>query len=185
MMIGSAPGGRLSAAAAPVVERIKSEHRSLARVIGAMQALVARWRAPGETPDLELFDTLLRYIENVPDCLHHPKEERVLFAAIAGRSGQARELIRQLRQERAKGEQMIAATRAALARVNCAGAQALEGLATAVEELAELCWWRLHREEEQLLPLARGVLSAAEWRAIGAAFDSNAERSGSLMNGEH
>lgn len=175
MTIGSAPGGKLSAAEALVLERIKTEHRSLARVIGAMQALVTRWRAPGEKPDLELFDALLRYIENVPDRMHHPKEDRVLFPAIAGRSDQGRELIEQLMREHAKGEPMIAETRAALARMQSAGPHALEGLATAVEEFAEFYWWHLHREEEQLLPLAHTVLSDAEWRAIGAAFDANVD----------
>ena len=173
-MIQSASAG-VSPAAAPVVERIKSEHRALARVIGAMQALVARWRSPDEKPDVALFDALLSYIETVPDRMHHPKEDKVLFPAIAGHTEQARELVEQLMREHVKGEHMIAATRAALQRLKAAGPPALEGLATAVEEFAEFYWWHLHREEEQLLPLAHAVLSEAEWRAIDAAFESNVD----------
>ncbi|MEX2151631.1 MAG: hemerythrin domain-containing protein [Steroidobacteraceae bacterium] len=165
----------MSSAAAPVVEQIKTEHRALARVIGAMQALVTRWRAPGEKPDLGLFDAMLRYIENVPDRMHHPKEDRVLFPAIASRSEQARELIAQLMREHEKGEHMIAETRGALNRMKTVGPRALEGLATAVEEFAEFYWWHLHREEVQLLPLAHTVLSDDEWHAIAAAFQSNVD----------
>lgn len=172
-MMRSAPRASASAAAAPVIERIKSEHCALARVIGAMQALVARWRTPGEKPDFELFDALLRYIENVPDRIHHPKEDRVLFPAIASRTEQAGALIEQLGREHAKGEHMIAEARAALERYKRAGPQALEGLATAVEEFADFYWWHLHREEEELLPLAHTVLTDAEWRDIAAAFESN------------
>jgi hypothetical protein len=98
----------------------RSKHRALAQAIGAMQALVARWRAPGVKPDLELFDALLRRIE----------------------------LIAQLEREHAKGEQMIAETRAALGRMKTSGPRALEALATAVEELAEFYWWHLHPEED-------------------------------------
>jgi hemerythrin-like domain-containing protein len=162
-------------AAAPVVELIKAEHRSLARVIGAMQALVTRWRSPEEKRDLGLFESMLRYIENVPDRIHHPKEDRALFPAIERRSRQAAELIAQLGREHARGESMLAAVRAALRRLEGAEPNALEGLATAVEEFAEFYWWHLHREEEQLIPLACSCLAESDWREIEAAFASNTD----------
>jgi hemerythrin-like domain-containing protein len=163
------------AAAAPVVELIKAEHRALARVIGAMQALVTRWRAPEEKPDLGLFDSMLHYIENVPDRIHHPKEDHVLFPAIERRSRQGSELIAQLGHEHARGESMLAATRSALHRLQGGEPNALEGLATAVEEFAEFYWWHLHREEEQLIPLACASLTDDDWHEIQAAFASNTD----------
>jgi branched-chain amino acid transport system ATP-binding protein len=163
------------AAAAPVVELIKAEHRALARVIGAMQALVPRWRAPEEKPDLGLFDSMLHYIENVPDRIHHPKEDHVLFPAIERRSKQGSELIAQLGHEHALGDSMLAATRSALHRLQGSEPNALEGLATAVEEFAEFYWWHLHREEEQLIPLACASLTDDDWYRIQAAFASNTD----------
>jgi hypothetical protein len=65
---------------------------------------------------------------------------------------------------------MVASTRAALARLETAGPRALEGLATAVEELAELAWWHVQRVEGELLPLAQAILPEAAWREIAAAF---------------
>ena len=47
------------------IELIKQEHRALARVLGAMQALVARHRDAGEARNFELFDAMLNYIENL------------------------------------------------------------------------------------------------------------------------
>ena len=70
---------------------------------------------------------------------------------------------------------MLAAVRAALQRLQLAERNALEGLATAVEEFADFYWWHLHREEEQLLPLAYSALSEDDWRAIQAEFDANAD----------
>lgn len=163
------------AAAAPVVELIKAEHRALARVIGAMQALVTRWRTPGEKPDLGLFDSMLHYIENVPDRIHHPKEDHVLFPTIERRSKQGGELIAQLSREHARGESMLTATRSALLRLQSAEPNALEGLATAVEEFAEFYWWHLHREEEQLIPLACSSLTDDDWHEIQEAFASNTD----------
>jgi hemerythrin-like domain-containing protein len=159
-----------SLVAARVLQQIKAEHRALLQVIGAMQALIAAWRARGAKPPAEVFEAMLRYIETVPDRLHHPQEDEVLFPAIAQRSRQGRELILRLTREHARGERMISDTRAALARLDAAGPRALEGLATAVEELAEFTWWHIHREEEQLLPIAQAVLPESAWKDIAAAF---------------
>ena len=161
--------------AAPVVEQIKAEHRALARVIGAMQALVARWRSPDETPDPGLFEAMLHYIESVPDRVHHPKEDRVLFPAIARRSRQGNDLIAQLEREHARCAAMLEGVRTALRRLSTKQKNSLEGLATTVEEFADFYWWHLHREEDQLLPIAYAALSDADWQEIAAAFASNTD----------
>jgi len=168
-MLCRAAQATASAAAAPVLAQLRAEHRALLRVIGAMQALVAAWRAAGAKPHAD-FDAMLRHLEAIPGRLHHPKEDQVLFPAIARRSRQGRELISKLQRERAGAGRIIADIRAALTRFDVGGPQALEGLATSVEELAELTWWHVQREEEQLLPLAQAVLPEAAWPEIAAAF---------------
>ena len=81
----------------PTAERaialIKNEHRALSRMLGAMQAWVARSRNGGGERSFELFDSMLRYIENVPDRIHHPKEDQVLFPALTRRTSTAAALI--------------------------------------------------------------------------------------------
>lgn len=170
MILCSATHAAPAAAAAPVLAQIRAEHRALQQTIGAMQALVAARRSAGAKPQAELREAMQRHIQAIPDRLRHPKEDEVLFPAIARRSTQGRELISRLRRERADAARMIANLRAALARLDSAGPLALEGLATAVEELAELTWWHVQREEQQLLPLAQAVLPEAAWREIAAAF---------------
>jgi hemerythrin-like domain-containing protein len=165
----------IATAAAPAVERIKAEHRSLARVIGAMQALVTQWRAPGAAPDTGLFDALLGYVEAVPDRLHHPKEDAVLFPAIRGRSEAGGLLIDELAREHARAERLVATVRATLPALARGEPNAIERLATAVDEFAEFYWWHMRKEEERLLPIAFACLSEAEWRAIGAAFAANVD----------
>jgi hypothetical protein len=167
-MLCSAAQATASAAAAPVLAQIRAEHRALLRLIGAMQALMAAWRADGARPQAELFDAMLCYIEDSRG--RHLEEDQVLFPAIAGRSKQGRQLIASLRRQRADAARRVASTRAALARLDAAGPSALEGLATAVEELAELAWWHVQRVEGELLPLAQAILPEAAWREIAAAF---------------
>jgi hemerythrin-like domain-containing protein len=153
-----------TASAAPALAQIRAEHRALLRVIGAMQALVAAWRAAGARPQAELFGAMLRYIEDSHG--RQLEEDQVLFQAIARRSKHGRQLIASLRLQRAEAARMVAGTRAALARLDAAGPRALEGLATAVEELAELAWWHVQRVEGELLPLAQAILPEAAWREI-------------------
>jgi hypothetical protein len=84
-------------------------------------------------------------------------------------------LIAQLVREHVRGESMLAATRSALLGLQGTEPNALEGLATAVEEFAEFYWWQLHREEEQLIPLACSSLPDGDWHEIQAAFASNTD----------
>jgi hemerythrin-like domain-containing protein len=173
-------------AAQPAVGRIKAEHRSLARVIGAMQALVTQWRAPDVPPDVGLFDALLGYVETVPDRLHHPKEDAVLFPAIRRRSAEGGALIDELAREHARADSLVATVRGTLPALARREPNALERLATAVDEFAEFYWWHMRKEEERLLPIAFACLSDADWGEIGTAFAMNVdplfgpERSGEL-----
>ena len=168
-------GAAVPAAAQRAVGIIKAEHRSLARVIGAMQALVTQWRVPGAAPDIGLFDALLGYIESVPDRLHHPKEDTVLFPAIRRNSEAGSALIDELAREHARAESLVATVRATLPALARRDPNAIELVATAVDEFAEFYWWHMRKEEERLLPVAYACLSDAEWREIGAAFEANAD----------
>jgi hemerythrin-like domain-containing protein len=124
------------AAAESAIRRIKLEHKALACVLGAMQALVARSRDPGATPDIGLLEAMLRYVENVPDRLHHPREDQVLFPAMRRSPGAGRDLVGELEREHARGAPMLAELRRALGALRGKEANALKQLATAVDEFA-------------------------------------------------
>ena len=157
------------------IELIKQEHRALARVLGAMQALVARHRDAGEARNFELFDAMLNYIENVPDRLHHPKEDRVLFAALLRHAGAGRKLISELAREHARGEPMITALRGAFQAFSYGTANGLNQFATAVDDFAEFYWEHMRKEEEQLLPLAVAHLAVDDWQRVESAFGDNTD----------
>lgn len=163
----------LSSNGARAIALIENEHRALARMLGAMQALVARYRDPGAERNFELFEAMVRYIENVPDRVHHPKEEQVLFPALARRTGECKKLVAALEREHARGEPMITALRGALHAFNCGTANSLNQLATAVDEFAEFYWHHMRTEEQQLLPLAVAHLTAEDWHRVESAFGDN------------
>lgn len=163
----------------PLAERaialIKNEHRALALVLGAMQALIARYRDAGGERNFELFDAMLRYIENVPDLLHHPKEDQVLFPALVRRSSAAKKLVDELERDHARGEPMIVALRGAFHAFSYGTVNGLNQLATAVDEFAEFYWDHMRREEQQLLPLAVVHLTPEDWQRVASAFGDNTD----------
>jgi hemerythrin-like domain-containing protein len=163
----------LPTAAVNAVALIKAEHRALARLLGAMQALVARFRDPTGSADPELFDAMLRYIENVPDRLHHPKEDQVLFPALAQRTDAGRKLIEGLEHDHARSEPMLGALRKAFQLYCAGGLNGLNQLATAVDDFAEFYWDHMRREEQQLLPLSEAHLTADDWQRVASAFGDN------------
>lgn len=163
----------LTSAAANAVTLIKAEHRALARLLGAMQALVTRYRDPVGERNLELFDAMLRYIENVPDRLHHPKEDQVLFPALVLRADAGRKLVEELERDHARSEPMLSALRQTFHAFRDGGVNALNRLAAAVDDFAEFYWHHMRREEDQLLPLAQAHLTADDWRRVESAFGNN------------
>ena len=163
----------------PTAERaitlIKNEHRALARLLGAMQAWVARAREAGGERNIELFDSMLRYVENVPDRLHHPKEDQVLFPALKRRTAEATQLVRRLERDHARGGPLIAALRSTFKAYSSGAPNGLNQLASAVDEFAEFYWDHMRTEELQALPLAQMHLTADDWQSVAAAFGDNTD----------
>lgn len=162
-------------AAAGAIALIKGEHLALARLLGAMQAWVASCREPGGERDFALFDAMLRYIENVPDRLHHPKENQVLFPALARRTAEGQKLIAKLERDHARGDPMITALRGAFQAYGYGTLNALNQLGAALDDFAEFYWEHMRREEKQLLPLAVAHLTADDWQSVASAFGDNTD----------
>ena len=164
-----------SPAAERAIALIKDEHRAIARILGAMQAWISRTRDSASHRNVELFDAMLRYIENVPDRLHHPKEDGVLFSALLSRTSAAQTLIRRLEWDHAHGGALLYALHGSFHAFSYGTANGLNQLATAVDEFAEFYWDHMRREEVQLLPLAIAHLTADDWQSVASAFGDNTD----------
>jgi hemerythrin-like domain-containing protein len=152
-----------------VIDRIEAEHRLLARIIATMQAWVVRQREASGGADHELFESMLRYVAEVPDRVHHPQEDAVLFPALAQVAG-APPVIAELEAEHAAGHGMLEAVRASHAALRAAEPNALNRLSSAIDEFAEFYWAHMRKEEQVLLPLAAQGLTEAQWSGIEASF---------------
>jgi hemerythrin-like domain-containing protein len=168
----SPPDAATNASAAAAIRTLKDEHLAIASVLFGLQSTVARARAAGAKPDFALLRALLDYVVAFPERLHHPKESRYLFAALARRSAQATGLIDELDAEHARGARLIDDLRVLLDAFQRDSGK-LDAFALAVDDYAQFHWRHMEKEEGVLLPLARKHLAAADWERINAAFRDN------------
>lgn len=152
---------------------IRSEHRALSAVIHGLQYLVEQVHKGGPTPDLKVFRAMLHYIDAFPERLHHPKEDRYLFAKIMLRYPEGSSIISGLEAQHVHGAQLIRELERALLAWEEEGAPAFPSFAHQVREFSEFHWKHMREEEDVVLPLAERVLLDEDWKEIDAAFEDN------------
>jgi hemerythrin-like domain-containing protein len=154
------------------VAAIRQEHRSISAVVSALEYL-ARNVATGGEPDYEVLTVILDYIEAFPNRLHHPKEDRYLFAALRLRSAAAGPILDELEEEHRRGDELTRELRYLLTRCRVGGREATQAFAAAAERYGKFHWAHMRKEEDVVLPLALQALGVEDWTAIDAAFSVN------------
>lgn len=152
---------------------IHDEHRALAAMLVGMRSLVTNIEAGRLKPDYDLLADMIRYVDEVPEVVHHPKEDQFLFAKLRQRSSEALPFIEALEAEHRQGEARIKALRDALAAYRAAGEAGFAGFKLALTVYLEQEWHHMNTEEHKIFPLARQYLTAEDWAEIDAAFLSN------------
>ncbi len=142
-------------------EALAKEHLNFSRLLGVLETQIALFHR-GEQPDYELVQDVFFYLTNYPDRFHHPKEDRV-FALIAQRvplaRGHVEEIARQHRQIAESGARFLASLNAVL------NGAMMPREAVERPALEYIALYRKHMafEEQELFPLGKAHLSAADW----------------------
>ncbi len=158
-------------AAATAIRTLKDEHLAIASVLFGLRLAVSRIR-DDVAPDFRLLQALLDYIVAFPERLHHPKESRHLFAALASRCPHARPLLDELDAEHARGAALIDSLQASLETYR-RDPQGLDAFARDVGAYADFHGRHMEKEESVVFPLAVEQLAARDWERIAAAFLEN------------
>jgi nucleotide-binding universal stress UspA family protein/hemerythrin-like domain-containing protein len=159
---------------------IRDEHRSLAAVMHAWMNALAAARQAGAGADAAQMRGIVRYIQDFPVALHHPKEELHLFKRLRERTDAFDAELDELQRQHLRDEQLVAELAShveALERCSdaSAAAAATQSLDDAVQAYARFLWEHLGREEGVILPAAQQHLSDADWVEIDRAFQANRE----------
>jgi len=152
---------------------LKSEHRSISAVLHGLKELARMAQDATVRPRFQVLRSMLRYMDEYPERLHHPKEDEHLFARVAARAPEARLLVEELQAEHQEGARLIRELERALLFFEEGWPAGAREFAHAVDTYAEFHWKHMRKEEQQLLPLAQRCLTAEDWKAIDAAFAAN------------
>lgn len=154
------------------LQALYQEHESIAAVLHALQAL-AREAAQGKRVDRRVFRAILHYLDVFPEKFHHPKEDEMLFKAVQSRGHAADAVIERLKRQHEAGAAAIRALEQALARWEQAASDgSAERSAFANDAAVFVARYREHMrlEEDELMPIAKQVLTGADWAEIESAF---------------
>ena len=80
---------------------LKSEHRSISAVLHGLKELARMAQEAAVRPDFRVLRSMIRYIDEYPERLHHPKEDEQLFARLLQRAPESRLLIQALQAAKA------------------------------------------------------------------------------------
>lgn len=164
-----APAGRQ-----PLALRIvREEHERLAAVVHGMRHLARSMEEQGLRPDLKVFRAMLLYISEYPERMHHPKEDRFLFAPLRAHTHLHDAMLVELEVQHAQGEAMVRKLAHALARHEFGGAVELAYFVQQVKRYADFYSRHMRLEEEVIFPALREHLTEQEWREADEAFASN------------
>ena len=155
------------------IQTIRDEHRSIAAVLHGLKQLAKDADDDAVRPQFEVFRAMIYYIDQLPERLHHPKEDKYLFARLEERSPEAAGLVAELRGEHVAGARLIRDLEQALVALEVGWQGGAHAFRAAVDAYAEFHWKHMRKEEEELLPLAERALAAEDWREIDDAFAGN------------
>lgn len=153
-----------------VLNIIRDEHRSIYAVLDGLRYLARLSLAGKATVDPKVFRAMLNYLETYAERLHHPKEDRYLFAAMRQFGSQAETLIAGLEREHAGGERALRDLDHCLARCEAAGEKQFAAFANAVEEYVRDYLLHMKKEEEEIFPLALKLLTPGDWALLDRAY---------------
>jgi hemerythrin-like domain-containing protein len=154
---------------------IRDEHRCLSAVLHGLQYFVNEVREDRRKPDFKVLRAMVHYIDTFPEKLHHPKEDRYLFARLRQRSTEGNAVLDRLEAEHIHGAKLIRDLEQDLLRWEMGGQDNFTAFADEVKHYADFHWYHMRQEEEVILPLAERALSEEDWREIDAAFAGNAD----------
>lgn len=170
VLVSAVDSNLTTSAMCSALSNLRDEHLSLAAVVHALQEINAAVRL-GEHVDFPILKGLINYIEKFPGTIHHPKEERHLFAHIQARTNYADETIAKLKGQHVAEKLLLDTLNNDLVAWE-SGATA-DAFSVSLDRLAAAIYEHMGIEEDWLIPLATKCLHESDWEDIAKAFSDN------------
>jgi hemerythrin-like domain-containing protein len=154
---------------------LKDEHRSISAVLLGLKHLAQMAQDSHVKPDFRVFRSMLRYLDEYPEKLHHPKEDEHLFARLIERAPQSKALVDALHEEHVRGATLIRDLERHLMFFEEGWPAGAAEFLNAVDGYADFHWNHMRTEETQVLPMAQEYFTADDWRGLERAFAANSD----------
>ena len=154
---------------------IQEEHGTIAAIAKSLGMMIERGPCDDLPGYFEVVGSMLFYIDEFPERLHHPKETELLFPKVAQRAPETAELIARLDKEHARGEAAIRELQYLLKAWELLGPTRREAFEIAAKRHLQFYLEHMQQEEAVILPAALRVLDANDWKEIDAAFAGNVD----------
>ena len=155
-----------------VVDTIKQEHRALGHVVEVLQHSLRDIAAEHSEVDFKLLASILYYIDDFPERMHHPKEDAYIFKPLREVSADSNAVLDELLGEHGLSTKMLRDMHAALVHYLAGAYGSLQAFISCVDAYAAMLKEHM-RKEEELLARAGPSLPESKWQDILAAFTAN------------
>ena len=149
---------------AETIDRLRQEHRDLARLLDILESQLAVFDAAG-TPDYELMEAIADYFLDYPAVCHHPKEDLV-YKALLVRKPDAESVVGDVEAEHVSIAELVKRFALAVRNVAHDAEISREAFLHVIRHFVEVQRKHIDREEGYLFPLAVETLTDADWMAI-------------------
>src|SRR6187551_2332153 len=126
---------------------LKSEHRSISAILHALKELARMAHDATVRPRFQVLRSMLRYIDEYPERLHHPKEDEHLFARLLERCPEALSLVEGLQAEHVRGAQLVRELERKLVFFEEGWPEGAVEFLGAVDAYADFHWKHMRKEE--------------------------------------
>jgi hemerythrin-like domain-containing protein len=155
------------------LQKIRDEHRSISAVLHGLKQLARDAQDVAVKPEFAVFRAMIHYIDEFPEQLHHPKEDKYLFPPIAARAPESQALIDSLRREHKDGARLVRELERSLMFFEDRWPLGASEFLQTVDAYADFHWQHMRKEESQILPLAERCFSPGDWAMVDEAFNVN------------
>jgi hemerythrin-like domain-containing protein len=155
------------------IDIIRGEHRALAAVLSGLSEFTEGVAEGRFEPDNDLLEAMISYVTELPDRVHHPKEDDYLFVALRKRAPEIGPVLDLLQIEHRDGPDHTRSLLKALRRYEIGGVPEFHAFRERVKKFVDEQWHHMATEESKVLPLAAKALTAEDWAEIDAQFAKN------------
>jgi hemerythrin-like domain-containing protein len=153
------------------VSVLQNEHRSLLEVVALLERLLQDVARLDSEPDFVLLATAFYYIDEFPERVHHPKEERHIFDRLRRKTTALDPALDRLQSQHRESDTLASRAARALVRYQGGAPEGLGTLRAAVGAYSALLAEHI-RAEEQLLDCAGDYLTDGDWLSIAAGLEA-------------